>query len=203
MENQLTAPERTDLRKLCKIVEDGLGKFIEVGSALLQINERKLYRETHQSFEAFVSEKWGISRAHAYRMIEAAAIRAELSPIGGHSEIVNEITNERQLRELAKVGTESLPEIVEKIAEKCEAEGCKPTAKVIKSVVDEALGKDTKQAKKAEIEPPSPADTIEREERHLRLARQHLNGLRLALSNLGAGRKFDEYWSNVESWLDG
>jgi hypothetical protein len=205
MENQLTAPERTDLRKLCKIVEDGLGKFIEVGSALLEINERKLYRESHKTFEAFVFEKFGISRAHAYRMIEAAEVQAELSPIWGQAPIANEIKTEGQLRELAKVGTEALPEIVEKIAEKCEAEGCKPTAKVIKSVVDEALGKEPKQPKKAQLEyEPEPAvDTVEREERHLRLARQHLNGLRLALSNLGAGRRFDEYWANVENWLDG
>jgi hypothetical protein len=202
MENQLTAPERTDFRKLCKIVEDGLGKFIEVGSALLEINERKLYRETHGTFEAFVSEKFGISRQRAYQLMDAAEIKSDLSTIRRQN-ITDQIDSEFQLRELAKVGTEALPEIVEKIAEKCEAEGCKPTAKVIKSVVDETLGKQTKQAKKVEIEPTPPADTIEREERHLRLARQHLNGLRLALSNLGAGRKFDEYWSNVESWLDG
>jgi hypothetical protein len=201
MENQLTAPERTDLRKLCKIVEDGLGKFIEVGSALLEINERKLYRETHKTFEAFASEKFGISKSHAYRMIEAAEIRADLSPIWGQSPIAAAINTEGQLRELGRVGSEALPDIVEKIAEKCEAEGCKPTAKVIKSVVDETLGKTKPEPKPVKPEPEQ--DSVVREERHLRLARQHLNGLRLALSNLGAGRKFDEYWSTVEDWLDG
>jgi hypothetical protein len=203
MENCLTREEKTDLQHLCKVVENGLGKFLEVGKALLQISTKKLYRESHKTFESFVSDRWGISRSYAHRMIEAAEIREELLPIGQRLEIADEITNERQLRELAKVGTEALPEIVEKIAEKCEAEGCKPTAKVIKSVVDEALGKEPKQPKKAEPEPEPPADTVEREERHLRLARQHLNGLRLALSNLGAGRRFDEYWANVENWLDG
>jgi hypothetical protein len=201
MESGLTKQEKTELEKLCAVIEDGLSKFLEVGKSLMEINKRKLYRETHNTFESFVSEKWGIQKSRAYQLMEAAEIKTELSTIGGDS-ITDEITNERQLRELSKVGTEALPEVVEKIAAKCEAEGCKPTAKVIKSVVDETLGKQTKKAQ-PEQEPEPPADTVEREERHLRLARQHLNGLRLALSNLGAGRKFDDYWANVENWLDG
>ena len=201
MESGLTKQEKTELEKLCAVIEDGLSKFLEVGKSLMEINKRKLYRETHETFESFVSEKWGIQKSRAYQLMEAAEIKTELSTIGGDS-ITDEITNERQLRELSKVGTEALPDIVEKIAAKCEAEGCKPTAKVIKSVVDETLGKQAKKAQ-PEQEPEPPSDTVEREERHLRLARQHLNGLRLALSNLGAGRKFDDYWVNVESWLDG
>jgi hypothetical protein len=201
MESGLTKQEKTELEKLCAVIEDGLSKFLEVGKSLMEINKRKLYRETHDTFESFVSEKWGIQKSRAYQLMEAAEIKTELSTIGGDS-ITEEITNERQLRELSKVGTEALPDIVEKIAAKCEAEGCKPTAKVIKSVVDETLGKQTKKAQ-PEQEPEPPSDTVEREERHLRLARQHLNGLRLALSNLGACRKFDDYWANVENWLDG
>jgi hypothetical protein len=201
MESGLTKQEKTELEKLCAVIEDGLSKFLEVGKSLMEINKRKLYRETHDTFESFVSERWGIQKSRAYQLMEAAEIKTELSTIGGDS-ITDEITNERQLRELSKVGTEALPDIVEKIAAKCEAEGCKPTAKVIKSVVDETLGKQTKKAQ-PEQEPEPPSDTVEREERHLRLARQHLNGLRLALSNLGAGRKFDDYWANVENWLDG
>jgi len=168
---------------------------------LMEINERKLYRDTHGTFEAFVSERWGISRQRAYQLMDAAEIKSDLSTIRRQS-ITDQIDTEFQLRELTKVGTEALPDIVEKIAAKCDAEGCKPTAKVIKSVVDETLGKQTKKAQ-PEQEPEPPSDTVEREERHLRLARQHLNGLRLALSNLGAGRKFDDYWVNVENWLDG
>jgi hypothetical protein len=34
-------------------------------------------------------------------------------------------------------------------------------------------------------------------------ARACLIDLKAALSNLGAGRKFDDYWANVENWLDG
>jgi hypothetical protein len=201
MENQLTAPERTDLRKLCKIVEDGLGKFIEVGLALLEINERKLYRESHKTFEAFVFEKFGISRAHAYRMIEAAEVQAELSPIWGQTPIANEIKTEGQLRELAKVGTEALPEIVEKIAEKCEAEGCKPTAKVIKSVVDEALGKEPKQPKPVKPEPvKSKADEFEL--RCRRILGQHAKGMRLQLSNLGYSDEFEKFLDRVDEIVE-
>lgn len=197
METALTKSEQAELARLCKVVDEGLSSFLAVGTALKQISEGRLYRATHETFEEFVKQRWNIQKAHAYRMMDAAEVSEDLSPNGRRFPIVNEIKTERQLRELKALDAESMPEALEKITEVCKESGKKPTAKVIESVVREMLGK-------PEAKAPSPKkDVIEREQRHLDLARKHLSGLRLALSNLGAGKRFDEYWANVEDWLNG
>lgn len=65
------------------------------GKALTVISMAKLYREKYKTFEAYVIDRWGIKRSHAYRMMEAWPIAVVLSPIGD--------TNEGQLRELVPV----------------------------------------------------------------------------------------------------
>jgi DNA N-6-adenine-methyltransferase (Dam) len=78
----LTAVEATDFDDLERVIERGLAGFVEVGRALESIRDKKLYRETHGTFEHYLRERWGMSRAHAYRQIEAAGVAGILSPIG-------------------------------------------------------------------------------------------------------------------------
>ena len=200
METELTKSEQSELARLCKVVDEGLSSFLAVGTALKQISAGNLYRATHATFEEFVKQRWNIGKSHAHRMMDAAEIHEELSPIGGSFPIVNEIKTERQLRELKRLGGEGVSEAMEKITEVCKETGKKPTAKVIEAVVREMLGKPEPETAKPE---PSREDSLEREQRHIDLARKHLSGLRLALSNLGAGKRFDEYWANVEEWING
>ena len=93
-----TTPART-LAELEQIVETGLARYQEAGNALGEINSRGLYKTTHPTFEAYLKEKWGISRAHGYRLINAAKV-AEMSPIG------DKPANEHRAR---KKRTESKP----------------------------------------------------------------------------------------------
>jgi hypothetical protein len=69
--------------------------LVEVGNALREIRDSRLYRATHGTFEAYCRERWGISRPHAYRLISSAEVAKSLSPVG-------DIT-ERALRPLAKL----------------------------------------------------------------------------------------------------
>jgi hypothetical protein len=79
-QNHVTPAFRT-LAELEQVVKEGLATYQEVGNALDEIKSRGLYKETHQTFEAYLKEKWGISRAHGYRLIAAAQV-AKMSPIG-------------------------------------------------------------------------------------------------------------------------
>jgi DNA N-6-adenine-methyltransferase (Dam) len=90
----LTAVEATTLDDLEGVIEVGLATFVEVGKALERIRDGKLYRASHDTFEAYCTARWSISRAHAYRQIEAAGVAAALSPVG-------DIPSERVARELA------------------------------------------------------------------------------------------------------
>ncbi|HCV29301.1 MAG TPA: hypothetical protein DGO89_03100, partial [Microcoleaceae bacterium UBA9251] len=93
--------ERARLQELESIVEHGLQTFYEVGKALDEIREQKLYRETHKTFEAYCQEKWGMARQTANRFIGAARVMENLEPIGSKFP-----TKESQVRPLAQLPPE-------------------------------------------------------------------------------------------------
>lgn len=73
--------------------------FYQIGKALKQIRDERLYRELmFDSFEAYLKNRWEMSRSQAYRLIEAARVIDNLSPIG---DILPE--NEAQLRALVNL----------------------------------------------------------------------------------------------------
>jgi hypothetical protein len=69
------------LHELETIIERGLQTFAEVGAALLEIRDERLYRTTHRTFEAYLRERWDISRSYAHRTIQAAEV-VRMLPVG-------------------------------------------------------------------------------------------------------------------------
>ena len=55
------------LPELEAVIERGLATFIEVGKALMEIQDGRLYRETHATFEDYCRQRWEMSRVHAHR----------------------------------------------------------------------------------------------------------------------------------------
>lgn len=80
--NQLTIYEQSELERHEAVIQRGLNAFVEVGNALAAIRDSRLYRDTHGTFEEYCREKWGVSRVHAFRVIEAASVAENLLPIG-------------------------------------------------------------------------------------------------------------------------
>ena len=70
----LDATERAALTDCEATIERGLQTFVEVGTALLTIRDRRLYRAQYKTFEDYCQERWGMSRPRAYQMIDAAAV---------------------------------------------------------------------------------------------------------------------------------
>jgi hypothetical protein len=59
------------------------GNFHQAGRALLKIRDKALYREVlFDSFPDYVKTRWDISRSQAYRLMNAARVMDNLSPIG-------------------------------------------------------------------------------------------------------------------------
>lgn len=85
----------TNLVELEAIVAKGRETFLEVGMALMRIHQAELYKSTHSTWEGYCQQRWGWSRQHAYRLMLAARVAEEVSPVG-------DIDNERVARELAK-----------------------------------------------------------------------------------------------------
>src|SRR5215471_844919 len=78
----LTEPERGRLVELESVIARGLGSFVEVGRALQEIRDRRLYREQHATFEGYCRERFRMTRQHANRTIRAAVVAGILEPIG-------------------------------------------------------------------------------------------------------------------------
>lgn len=121
------------LRECEEIIERGLNESRE---RMKEIRDSRLYLVTHPSFEAYARERWGISRQHAHRQIEAADILASLSPIGDTKALPS---NEAQARPLAL-----LPEADRDAAWREAVDSSptgKPTGKQVQAVVDRRMGK--------------------------------------------------------------
>jgi hypothetical protein len=96
MANELTQRDSRRLIELERVIQKGFDSFMEVGTALMEIQEQKLYLATHKTFDAYCNERWNMSRATAYRRIESA-------------KPVNEVVNS-----LSHGETNRTPEIVNK-----------------------------------------------------------------------------------------
>lgn len=108
-------------------ISGGLRSFVAVGTALLEISEKRLYRETHGSFEPYCKEKWSMSARRAYQLCEAAKVVNTLPDCEKFYTV-----GESQARELAKVPSEKRGEVIEK----AKAKG-KLTARAIKEVASQ------------------------------------------------------------------
>lgn len=93
MTEALTKSEANRLDLLESQIKTGLSTFIDVGTALAEIRDARLYRESHGTFEEYCREKWGMNPRYANRVIGAALVAENLGPMGP--------TTERQARELA------------------------------------------------------------------------------------------------------
>ena len=95
------------------IVEQGM---LGVGKALTEIRDNELYKPEFTSFKAYYTARWNFKEAHAYRLIGAAAIANQASPIG-------ELTKESHARALAKVPEAQRAAVFKEALEKASAEG--------------------------------------------------------------------------------
>lgn len=93
----LNDQERDALAKLEQLVTEGIKTFASTGRALAMIRDKQLYREQANTFEEYVATKWRMSRQHASRLISAAEVFENLSPMGSAP------NSERIVRPLAQL----------------------------------------------------------------------------------------------------
>lgn len=145
MSNALTTTESQTLSDCERIINRGLIGFKEVGNALLKIRDGKLYRQEHETFEAYCDSRWSMTRRRAYQIMESSEAVQSLPP--GLCTIVHK---EGPARELAKVPAAQRANVVEVAA----AAG-PVTARSIKQAAAKVV--DPSPAPKLEPEPePEP-----------------------------------------------
>ncbi len=110
--------------ELESVIQRGLATFVEVGAALTEIRERRLYRDGFTSFEQYCKDRWGFNRQRAAQLIGAA----RLSTI-----VDSPLPSEGVARELAPLKNDA-PRLRAAWAEVV-AEKPKPTAQDVRAVL--------------------------------------------------------------------
>lgn len=80
------APASTEaerLEALEAVIEAGLSTFFEVGRALAEIRDRRLYRVTHDNFAQYLRERWDFSQPAAYAQMYAFRVAEAITANGG------------------------------------------------------------------------------------------------------------------------
>lgn len=129
--NEMSPAEARHLRSLEGKIERGLQTFREVGMALMEIRESKLYRATHETFEAYCSDRWHLERGRANQLLGAAEVVKAIEATGANT--VGP-ANEYQARELVPL-VHTDPEAVRKVWAEVQKAGKPITAEVIREAV--------------------------------------------------------------------
>lgn len=127
----LTDIERTELLQLEDTIQQGMNTFVSVGTALLAIRDKKLYRSEFTSFADYVETRWEISRSRAYQLISAGIMSTQV-----------DIQNEKQARELKRL-PEPLQPLAWDIAQRMSAEiapGKAVPSRIVKAAVNVVEG---------------------------------------------------------------
>lgn len=113
--------------------------FLKGFGYLLLINEKRLYRKTHETFEGYCHERWEISRQYAYRLIDAARVarNLEMSPIG------DKLESESQARPLARLDPPQQQAAWQEAV--ASAGGGQPTAKQVAAAAEKVAPKPPRQ----------------------------------------------------------
>ena len=139
----LTYNEQRDRYQLELQVEQA---FYRAGKALAQLRERRLYRSTHKTFEAYCQERFGFTRRHSDYLIAGAVVVENLQQTRTiHSQ--NQETNENlsttpaqilptkleQIKPLASFKPDEQRQIWDKAVET--ADGKVPSGRIVKAIV--------------------------------------------------------------------
>ena len=138
-DEELSFEEERDRLRLERQVERA---FYQAGIALKELRDRRLYRSTHKTFKEYCQDRFGFTRSHPYRLIDAAIVidnLVQMSPNGrqnnSESERLGGIlpTNERQCRPLSKLEPEKQREVWQQAIE---LNGGKvPSGKIVSELV--------------------------------------------------------------------
>jgi len=96
----LTPAELAERQTLETTIKSGWKTFLEVGSAVAKIRDKKLFRDRYETFEQYLLNELGYSLPYAYSLIGSAEVNQQMSAI---AEIRVKPLNEAQFRELIPV----------------------------------------------------------------------------------------------------
>lgn len=133
--------EAAELAECERIIEEGLSKAVGTWVAILTVRNKRLYRLTHDTFEDYMAERWGVSARQGYRLCDAAEVLAGLANVTEEDRLRTDFVMpaaESQVRPLRELPAGEWREAwIEALAL---APNGRPTAKVVAMVVRKRKG---------------------------------------------------------------
>ena len=139
--------------KLEAVADRGLRAITAVrdcGAALEELKAKDLWRDTHNSWQDYVLDRFKISASRAHQLIEFATITNALTKKVSTA-VVNSLT-ERQIRPLTSIPAAEIQGVLDSVV--LAADGGKITPKIISSAVKTAVSTRTKKRRPAGVPKP-------------------------------------------------
>lgn len=131
IEPKLSASEKARLQKLESVVQENLYGYMEMGKALMEIRDSRLYRASYVSFEDYLKHRWtslqSMGARYAHALIAAAKVSEQVKEAG-----LPIPDNFSQARELVKTPEGARLDVWRTVNEN--ADGGPVTGKTIKAV---------------------------------------------------------------------
>jgi hypothetical protein len=129
----ITVSDRVRLENCEHVIRRGLKTFVEVGVALAEVRDSRLYRERYWNFADYCDRRWKLSRPRAYQLIdEAQTVKALPSPL---SKILD---NSEKARAVAALPAADRVPVLKLAAATAAAEGRNLTARDIREAAEPA-----------------------------------------------------------------
>ncbi|PSB28356.1 hypothetical protein [Chlorogloea sp. CCALA 695] len=126
---ELTEEEEKERHRLELKVERA---FVEAGTSLRELRDKRLYRSTHTTFETYCRDRFGFTRANATYLITGASVVDNLKKMSTNGLQILP-SNERQTRPLTKLEPNEQRQIWQQAVE--EAGGKVPTGRIVQGIV--------------------------------------------------------------------
>lgn len=104
--------ERQALDRCEAIIERGAQTFREVGDALAEIRDKRLYRQHYDRWEEYCQDRWGIGGSRARQLIGASGVARQIESVTTVT-----LSNEAQARAAGKAPTSMRGRVAERAAE--------------------------------------------------------------------------------------
>jgi hypothetical protein len=124
--SELTTVEVSRLEHLESLINKGMKAFLEVGSALSEIQSSRLYRAQYLTFEEYCQTRWGFTASRGRQLIHAVEAIASLP------EDLPQPSNAAQASALADIDEEDRAEAWQSALEEADVEDREVTARDIR-----------------------------------------------------------------------
>jgi len=145
-ETEITFGEVRRLEQCEAVIERGLKTFVDVGNALLEIRDNRLYRSDYSTFEDYCRERWGWTRNYANKIILSAEVVSNLGTI-----VPILPATESQARPLTSLQPEQQREAWQYVVDNAPATGITAEQVIQAAKIIQAEKREAKRAERVDI----------------------------------------------------